>query len=548
MLVHKTKLILLILSILLQGLDLQAEGSAGSKSAGSKVIYDAPIGPQQEVTSSSITDNSSTSESTSSSTIDDVAKSLNFFGTDKAEPWESNGIACENCVKDMKLAKESIDNDASFKNTYLDTNPIFKESMTALSALVNKYLTQQPGCATDQKLAASWCLEDSPHIQGAMSTIQLLTAGINKVAINDSCSKISKALDVADKALTAYKLSCGAAKGYCVWNCNSTRKTLIEIQKNAGVLTKKTNEICARYLTVPNANLEPTEFRTKEACLNVNQGLNSQFKKIIDISSFELGNKSSNENYDANTSVSKKYELCFSKYQHIFVSAGVTAASVLLSSKSANSCKEQTAAASGDKCQTDQYKNSPECLCLNNPRMPGCSNSLSKAGETQAQSLSSSKFSSGSANDSSARGATGAAVDGSFSGAQKASAESDGFANNSSGGLPGAPAGGGGSGFDTGSNLNGAENHQGEVQAKGLNANILSGAGGGGGGGWGGGGSGDYKDSQYRAYLPGGEKDPARSVASDNAPTQVSGQGGKSNWEKVSDRYRENKTSLLGGY
>jgi hypothetical protein len=82
-----------------------------------------------------------------------------------------------------------------------------------------------------------------------------------------------------------------------------------------------------------------------------------------------------------------------------------------------------------------------------------------------------------------------------------------------------------------------------------LNTNILSGydGGGGGGGSRGGGGSSSNKDSQYNAYLPGGAKDPSRGIASKTfANGEITGSGSKSNWEKVHERYTDNKPTLLG--
>ncbi|MFN7453752.1 MAG: hypothetical protein ACK5RO_03740, partial [Pseudobdellovibrionaceae bacterium] len=80
---------------------------------------------------------------------------------------------------------------------------------------------------------------------------------------------------------------------------------------------------------------------------------------------------------------------------------------------------------------------------------------------------------------------------------------------------------------------------------------LDGGGGGGGGGGAGGGGFGgsgnDPSSSAYKAFMPGGAKDPSRSVAAQGAGSnEVTLGGGKSNFQKVRERYSENYSGLLG--
>ena len=117
----------------------------------------------------------------------------------------------------------------------------------------------------------------------------------------------------------------------------------------------------------------------------------------------------------------------------------------------------------------------------------------------------------------------------------------------SAAGGAGGGSGGAGGGID-GGGKGGEKTADGKV-SKGLNTNILSGMDGGGGGGGGsrGGGRVDPSLSAYQAYMPGGAKDPSRGVASKTFGNgQVTASGSKSNWEKVRERYRENKPTLAG--
>ncbi|MEN0059187.1 MAG: hypothetical protein AAGB31_10170, partial [Bdellovibrio sp.] len=60
-------------------------------------------------------------------------------------------------------------------------------------------------------------------------------------------------------------------------------------------------------------------------------------------------------------------------------------------------------------------------------------------------------------------------------------------------------------------------------------------------------GSGRGDSENYKEYMPGGSKDPNRGMLGEQAwKKEVTGQAGKSNWEKVKDRYQDNKSSLLG--
>ena len=123
-----------------------------------------------------------------------------------------------------------------------------------------------------------------------------------------------------------------------------------------------------------------------------------------------------------------------------------------------------------------------------------------------------------------------------------------GGANNAAGSGASNIGGGAGNpvGMDGGSGAaGGSTGGAGKAVSK-VNTNILSGEGGGGGGGGGsfGGGSGSSRDA-LRQYLPGGKRDPAQ-IAAQAVSKEVTSQGGKSNWEKITDRYRDNKPSLLG--
>jgi len=223
--------------------------------------------------------------------------------------------------------------------------------------------------------------------------------------------------------------------------------------------------------------------------------------------------------------------------------AGIT--SIANSLNQGKQCDDDTSASNvaaqtlEQKCAIEANAKLPECICLKNPMLEGCGSTAVKAttGAEGFGSVSSSGDKTlGTSNGlkSSDLAMDGAGIDGA------------GGKNAASAGTPAPVGGGGGAGLGGGGGGSGSGRDPADDKSgqKGLNANILSGSGGGGGGGgWGSRGGEDSKG--YRSYLPGGEKDPNKMAGQQSWTKEVTGQGGKSNWEKVKDRYRDNKSTLL---
>jgi hypothetical protein len=196
-------------------------------------------------------------------------------------------------------------------------------------------------------------------------------------------------------------------------------------------------------------------------------------------------------------------------------------------------------------CADPANATKPNCICMNNPRTPGCSG---VAGSTSDAGVNVSATATTATKGSSDPGFMGGGENGSSAMAGAAA----GGAGASGGGAGGGGMGAGGGG---GSGKAGDANPKGG--GKSLNANILSGDYGSGGGGRAGGSAGGGMNSgssmdpatlaKYKDYLPGGTKDSARVPASDPVANQVTGGGGKSNWQKVSERYLDNRGRMLGG-
>ncbi len=407
----------------------------------------------------------------------------------------------------------------------------------AMSKSAGTYIEHKQACVDRQAWAANVCLEHlSSDLHSGLATINTLLSTVGSMAVNDSCSKFSKAMDVAKAALTAYTSACGVMKAGCGWSCVKARDGLKNL---ASVMEKSAPR---PFICEPLPTSTPEQYeRLRVRCENLTKmyinGLSLLQKNVP----AELAEKDKK-------AVAGKAALCTGKYAILLASAGTGILSLANSLKQGKDCDENsdgTAAVAEtkvDKCaDAEKAANDPECICKANPRTPGCANSYQKANEGSLANLST-----GPTGDLTT-GATGGALAGSLG-----SSGMDGLgdlngSSDSGSGIAGAPMGGGGGGLSGfGGGGGGAGGDRGEAGKKGLNTDILSGAGGGGGGGGFGGYRGAASDSKYRQYLPGGDKDPNKAMAGQQAWTkEVTGQGGKSNFEKVKERYRDNKGTLL---
>ncbi len=402
----------------------------------------------------------------------------------------------------------------------------------ALAAPLQKYTGGKPSCVRDQESADMVCRDStSPELASTVSKVNMALSMLGSVAVKDACSNFAKIMDIAKAGLSAYTATCGALKANCSSSCVKTEAALINLQK---LLNKETGAATMRM----ECNPQTPQYGDCMICQNyILTERHVWIQKTITTIAQEL-------NKTETKSISGKVTLCVGKYAELLTSAGMGILSVANSIKQGQDCGKATdgSGTTGPdlanldiKCAMAEYKNTTECICHLNPRQTGCANSLEKTNGGSGYSGMSAGTGSGGAGSS---GGSVTLPTGSESTMPEIASKSAGA------GGAGAPVGGGsgiGGGGSAGGNSGGAGGEDGH---KGLNTNILSGSGGGGGGGWGGG-SRSAADEKYRPYLPGGAKDPQRGVAGQGVSNEVTGQGGKSNWEKVRDRYRDNNSTLL---
>ncbi|MBO9665417.1 MAG: hypothetical protein J7501_01215 [Bdellovibrio sp.] len=396
-------------------------------------------------------------------------------------------------------------------------------SMPRLTEAMTKYSENRQSCIDRQEIAAYSCLENySPVIQDIVTGANTIASTLGDAVVNDSCSKFAKIMDLAKAGMTTYTGVCGAAKAGCGLSCVAARDAISSLNK---ALSANNNSIIC-----PNPQLPCVRDQY--------QLLRKQMADKVRIELAE-GDKAS---------IAGKAKVCTEKYAQLLMSGVTGIASLAGAFKQGKSCEENTDAAgpketaTAEKCADAANAQLPECICLKNPMMEGCNNIATKATDNVSGGISA-LSSVGTGSDT----ASGLNSGDLMGGKEIADTPQREPSSNEPAGV-GAPVGGGSAGLGGGGGGFGGAGHAsgGDEKGKSLNTNILAGSGGGGGGGdWGTvGGSGSDK-SGYRSFLPGGAKDPLKAAGAQNWTKEVTGQGGKSNFEKVKDRYNDNKNTLL---
>jgi hypothetical protein len=392
-----------------------------------------------------------------------------------------------------------------------------------------KYDSKYDSCLSSQAAASKVCLEEtSPKLQETLNAVNVIISGLSSVAVQDACSTIGKALDVAKMGLTMYTATCGALRGTCEMLCSSSAGGLTELKAATDAATPS---------CMPDVVMDPTAATRCSALIGQFAGLKADLLAAIAPEAVPENKKS----------IAGKSKLCTYSYADLILSAGAGILSIINSAKQANQCQKDSAAADpaaaavptdlAVKCVMEQYKATEECICYFNPRLTGCANSLEKMNSSADSSMGSAV--------GAARGPSGTTA-GLNADAGATDVNTNGSGSDGGSGGPGAPTGGGsgiGGGGGGGDGMGRGNSGSGR---SGLDANILAGTGGGGGGGGGWGSRGGAGGDKYREYLPGGKKDPKALAGQEAWAKEVTGSGSKSNWQKVRDRYIDNKSTLLG--
>lgn len=424
--------------------------------------------------------------------------------TDNQKAGKGKKAACQ-------ALQQGVEQQAEAAYKLGSKNGMTGDNFQELKKGYDEYIKNREDCLNGQASAATMCMEGlSPDIANTASSVNS-TLGQLTSSVSNTCSNFSNAMDIAKAGLTAFSGSCATAQGVCKASCSKAQSGLTSLQAKAKAAlttvkcTDTANTTCASalssYTTALNSAL--TQAAAEQAATD-------------------------------ETSVAGKLKTCTDKYSKQLSSAMQGILGMVAGLLQGNQCEEETdgtttevAGTVADTCILAENATLPECICKANPLTVGCSTALSYS-KTSTQQLS------GGLEDKNSTSTTtdSTSLD---SGTTMQQAEM----SPSEGGV-GAPVGGGGAGIGGSSVGQGGAKAEAAVK-KGLDANILAGTSGGGSTGkW------SAATDKLRQYLPGGKKDPAMNVAGQQAWTkEVTSEGGKSNWDKVKDRYRENRATLL---
>lgn len=365
-------------------------------------------------------------------------------------------------------------------------------------ATTTTLLTQLKSCQSGGGYAKICLTDVSPHIQTALGVVGTMLSVIqnSQTSTTDSCKSYSSGMDKLKNLLTLYNGACAAAQLNCSNSCDTSAASL--------------KAAAAKY------NMDPED---------------SGFKAAM-------------------ASETPQSAACQS-YKWNMAAAGMGLMGMITQKGKMASCEAATTvvdctknpydascAKTVDCGKSENYQNTT-CICQRTPTAAGCAGYAGNTNNTPSYNGttgdgSSSKTSAGSVGTSSSS----IPVTGMSSGSGSSGSLGASGGSGSAGGGLGA---GGGSGTATAAAKGTGVDAKKE---KGLNTNILGGFDGGGGGGGGGSRStASANDSAYKAYLPGGSRDPS-SAKTTYANGQITGGGAKSNWEKISERYTEVKSGL----
>ncbi|HPI40674.1 MAG TPA: hypothetical protein PLJ21_07705 [Pseudobdellovibrionaceae bacterium] len=395
------------------------------------------------------------------------------------------------------------------------------QPFTDIESAYNKYKASYESCKRNQSIATYACLENlSPHIQAVIPAINMLTSTAS-ASTTKTCSNVKNTMDLVNKALTLFSAACGAGKMACVSGCGSAVTDLKTLQ---GLVEYKSTAVIQVYNARISAS--PGNPLNKQLGTGITTITNAQesFKAYSQPESVP-GNK---------VAMAGKLETCSVQYAAILASAGVGIFSTIKSMKDAAKCKDQSDG-TGNKCEDPEQANTLVCVCEKNPRLAGCPNSLEKVDPNSLTQ----KFSTS---------ADGGGGDAKTPAINAPGGLEDPFTNEKGTGSGGDSSLGslGGAGGNSGSSLGSGQGAEAGTGKKSAEVKLNDGTAGGGGRGvasWGS----NFSDPASRAALLKGDPAKAQALASMHQfKKEVTPGEGQSNWEKVKNRYRDNRHTLIG--
>jgi hypothetical protein len=419
-----------------------------------------------------------------------------------------------------------------------------------LIASITAFEAQKKACIKSAEASSNMCVEGTS--QGAVKVKALMTLAGPALSLISSaqkaCSSTAQLADFASKGLTIAKGVCAAAKAMCDSTCGTT----------SAQLTKLIAEMESFNLQAIQEILDREEICTATI---VSPDCAAVFKAKVEIGNYFATLpvvKLKSELIPANPGTTGKIVAgCAANIKDLLL-LGANVAALALSKSGADKCSDALKGATGTTtaqyCEMSANASTQFCQCKNNNAAQGCPGYVATTatppppktddpGNDLKTSGSGNQFASGNNpivptspfNGSGGLGPSNPTTDDSK---KDKAPNPNGLGGLSSGGNTGS-GNAGGSGAAPGSDSAAAEKNLAGEKKKWSFGSFL--------GGFGSGSGGSSSDSKS---LKLGKKDMdalKRQIASEQIRSEVSEASGKSNWEKVRERYLSNSPSLLNG-
>lgn len=405
------------------------------------------------------------------------------------------------CTATKSENKNELANIKKAAQQLIAVDPSIASGITSLESAWNE-------CVGKNHEAQNACLEGcSKELQTGVDTANKSAQAINTAggASNQTCNQFGDIMRGLQGAFTLFSGACAMTKKSCDSSCGNSVSVLKQLKE--AISTGATR--CGVSAPCKSAYAKAA---TKAGLLGLIEK--------------ELGSASGYRSQQANATQ------CDKDFAQRLAGAGTSMAALLGSMMAAKGCNQQTAAAAAAgtgaiDCTLPENQSQMTCVCQREPRTPGCNNNLSEQQQAQNFGTNDSK-----AKDSATATPTTDAVD------PRSPASTAGGSSGDAGmgsGYAGSGAGG-----------NGGVNNKDGAQANTRtipNSNVLGGVDSGSGGASGFSFSSSSK-SAMRDFLPGHSRDP-RAISGQYSIPDVTGAGGRNNWDKVRERYKDNRGSLI---
>ncbi|MFS4457951.1 hypothetical protein [Bdellovibrio sp. HCB2-146] len=204
-----------------------------------------------------------------------------------------------------------------------------------LKAEFATYSASRKQCFADQVTASKICRsETNPNLQTTVMAINGLV-GVASVAMNDSCSKFKQAMGLANAAMTAYTVACGALRVKCNMSCSTAIKSLMKILDIAIKLNS----------AVGSESLRCTPGLNPSICYEAGIQIAKAAQEIMTATKRDMATTDK-------LTLHGKQKTCEQSYGMLLASAGVGIMGMFKGLKEGKNCDEDTNSSGGSSTST----------------------------------------------------------------------------------------------------------------------------------------------------------------------------------------------------